>query len=813
MTQEEINHIEILDNDTLNKKIILIPLDLNKKGNFKDSYYLREELMNLGFGSKGLNSLSNEDQELLKNNKSILFSIEANGFTNNDEIQDHYKKYWLIDKLYNSSDAVLILNYFQNNFQSTNSNLRLKINLEAHNILKTASKNSLTLLSNKLYQELNKKTDFNYSKTKIFKTIKKEVNKQSKKLNNRSSFLTKVFSKNNVTEVYYQNICNDLNIVLHVYQNKNTTYFEYTTLEKVKERTGLSLNEQPFVVFKKNNKWIKSELKIDFSYNDGICSKNETVSIEEQEHFKTRIKEFIDFSYLSKTQKDYYQIEKSVKKILENEFYKDVKLKVVTWIEPQDNEYSPNRYIDDRYNTKGVSLFQSKSLQNFQTSQHADILIDIKISKGGKISISNKVNPKYLKQYEAKWVKEAKLRGLEVNIPELRRRVHRDIENLAKAADELSFYTKFIQNTKALFHDNIASYVEGIAATQKIAKNVWDVGIINEDTWHTNGEFAEQHKKWPEYCQFHPVIGGIEDGVIDEIVGIPMAIKGVYELVVDEEKQEAFKNIFTKDGLGNLYEGLKQEVKDTYNDSEKREHFGGKTTVSVVSMMSGAGLFSTIKKLDDVVDVTSDLEKVIPDAKTTKFLDDFRKADRHVDTDKALKEITEEVGGENLSDAVDELTDLAENATNKGKKYSWKEVKAFFKRGNDFNAKSKDLRWYDNNEIWMTHPTKKYPKGHKFEGKPRRYRLDSWDINGDGKIVSRKATDLDKIKTRTFENYCREIGEKYLPGSKIANPDIGDKLFGKYYLEIPDVNLNFSKLDEYIKIAEKYKVIIIFKPE
>lgn len=72
MTQEEINHIEILDNDTLNKKNILIPLDLNKKGNFKDSYYLREELMNLGFGSKGLNSLSNEDQELLKNNKNIL---------------------------------------------------------------------------------------------------------------------------------------------------------------------------------------------------------------------------------------------------------------------------------------------------------------------------------------------------------------------------------------------------------------------------------------------------------------------------------------------------------------------------------------------------------------------------------------------------------------------------------------------------------------------------------------------------------------------------------------------------------------------
>ena len=119
---------------------------------------------------------------------------------------------------------------------------------------------------------------------------------------------------------------------------------------------------------------------------------------------------------------------------------------------------------------------------------------------------------------------------------------------------------------------------------------------------------------------------------------------------------------------------------------------------------------------------------------------------------------------------------------------------------------------YENNEIWMTHPTKVYPKGHKFAGKPKRFRLDSWD-KGAGMIVSRKATNLAEINKDTFIKYCNEISEKYPPGSKIANSEIGDKLYGKYYLEIPDTNLKFDKIDEYKKIAENLSVELIFKPE
>ena len=81
------------------------------------------------------------------------------------------------------------------------------------------------------------------------------------------------------------------------------------------------------------------------------------------------------------------------------------------------------------------------------------------------------------------------------------------------------------------------------------------------------------------------------------------------------------------------------------------------------------------------------------------------------------------------------------------------------------------------------------------------------------KIIFRIATNLSEINEDTFKRYCKEISEKYSPGSKIANEGIGDKLFGKYYLELPESNLKFDKINEYKKIAKDLGVKLIFKPE
>ena len=789
------------------KKILILPLDVNKKGNFSDAYYLKEDLIPQGFGSKGLNNLAEEEKNLLRKEEAFPFYYEANSFVNNEETINHYKKFWLTNSIYRSNDASLVFSYKQNSGENTNDALFLKVNLYAYEELRNASKSTLQNLSHKLHTELNQKNDFNYSQERILTTLEQEIIMQRKDLENKNSFLTKIFQKNNVTAIFYQNTCNSKTITLYAYKNQNTIYFEYSTTAIAKETTGLALDEKPFIAFKKNNKWFKSELKIDFLYNNGICPDGNIVSAEEINDFNEKIVEHIDFSYLNKTQQEYYQIEKEVKKTLNNPFYKDVKLNVTTWIEPQTNEYPKNVYLDGKI-PSNIQLFSSKIFKNFEENKPADITIDIKVFKNGKIVIQNKVNPNYLKEFEDKWKSEAKKRGLEVNIAALRKQVHLDIENLARENKELSFYEKFIQSTKALLFENIGSYVEAIAATQKIGKNVWAQGTINESTWHTTEEFATENKQWPKYCQFSPVIAGVEDGVIDEIVGIPMAIKGVYEIVIDEEKQKGLKAMFTKDGMVNLYEGLKTEVKDTYNDPEKGEHFVGQTTVSVISMMSGVGLFSKVKKLDEVVETATDLEKVIPDAKTTKFLDKVKKTERHVETDKAIKELTEEVGGERLSEAVEELTDLTENAVKNGKKFTWQEIKAFFKRGNDFNEKVRllDPPKYDFHEITVEHI---------IDGKPKKFRLDSY--NEGLEIVSRKATDFDNIKLSTFEGYLKELKKKYPEGSKITAPKypyLKDKVLkGKLKLEVPESNKLSTKLKEFQELSKKYEIEIIFEKE
>jgi hypothetical protein len=64
---------------------------------------------------------------------------------------------------------------------------------------------------------------------------------------------------------------------------------------------------------------------------------------------------------------------------------------------------------------------------------------------------------------------------------------------------------------------------------------------------------------------------------------------------------------------------------------------------------------------------------------------------------------------------------------------------------------------------------------------------------------------LSEIEFSTFERYCKEIKEKYPVGSKIARKEdgLGDTLKGEYFLEIPESNLNFNKINEYIKFAKE----------
>ena len=97
--------------------------------------------------------------------------------------------------------------------------------------------------------------------------------------------------------------------------------------------------------------------------------------------------------------------------------------------------------------------------------------------------------------------------------------------------------------------------------------------------------------------------------------------------------------------------------------------------------------------------------------------------------------------------------------------------------------------------------------------------MDSYDLIKK-EIVSRKATDLEKIKLETFEGYLKELKSKYPIGEPINAPKYGERLKGKILegkqiLEIPESNRKFSKIQEYIDLAksDKYKIEIRFRPE
>ena len=200
------------------------------------------------------------------------------------------------------------------------------------------------------------------------------------------------------------------------------------------------------------------------------------------------------------------------------------------------------------------------------------------------------------------------------------------IEDFKKAGNtDGSIFQRFITGVNELIYKKIGGYVEAIAVSQKIAKNVWEEGTINKSTWHSTGDEASEHNQWPSYAQIHPLTGGGVDGVIDEIVGIPMAIKGVYGIMTDAQQREALKGLFTKEGMSALISGLIKEADDIANDEERAQHFASQTTVSVAAAFTGIGLITKTGKVGEVLETaTQGVKNGIKNSKVAKVLTDLR---------------------------------------------------------------------------------------------------------------------------------------------------------------------------------------------
>lgn len=121
-------------------------------------------------------------------------------------------------------------------------------------------------------------------------------------------------------------------------------------------------------------------------------------------------------------------------------------------------------------------------------------------------------------------------------------------------------------------------------------------------------------------------------------------------------------------------------------------------------------------------------------------------------------------------------------------------------RGNRYNQTVKDADIYPYHEI------------HLENGK----KLDSYDLLA-GEIISRKATDLDKITEETYRKYLSEFSDKYSVGTTIRSnkyPELdGLKLEGEYILEIPSTNAALDNIEYFEDIANEYNVKLRFTEE
>ena len=293
------------------------------------------------------------------------------------------------------------------------------------------------------------------------------------------------------------------------------------------------------------------------------------------------------------------QITKAVQAKLENKFFETVKLCV---------NISSSTGSTRNILTSGLTRCED-----------AELRIDIKIdAKSGEVVTSITQSENYLSPYVSALQREADSRGIKVSVESLRQQVLNDLRSKEVSH---TFFDVLADKLKPLLSDKVATFVESVQASQKIVKNIWEHGEINKSTWYSKDS---EHSQWPVYSQFHPLAGGVTDGVIDEMVGLPMACKDIYHLMSDEEQRAAFAQVFTKAGMNQMWEALKTEATETLNDTERLQHFGSKTVVQVSTVLTGG-----VSKAGAILTISKQVADNALPPKITKFIDKIRKLERY----------------------------------------------------------------------------------------------------------------------------------------------------------------------------------------
>ena len=519
----------------------------------------------------------------------------------------------------------------------------------------------------------------------VFKTI--GVNTDLAYGNTEKGRLETYLKKNGIQSFVYKNFCG-VNTRFAIQGTIINGWLELKRIDptQISNLTGINADlKDSMLLLKQNDSW--SEASLFISKTGKPCNATDSpITGDEIETINQEVTRYLNYQNQKGNEKLFTEISDEIVKKLSNDFYKDVKIQVNLSIY-EDSKSTPDyKPVIDSPNQEGSFSINTNTVPAYvgkftNTDENPEVFLNINIDKKGKVSIHQKLAPDYLKANTTFWENEIKNRGIEriVHLEDLRQQV---IEDFESEETKQSFFKNFIQNTKALLNENVGSYVEAIQATQKVAKNVWDDGQMPKDTWLSSDP---SHQKWPAYMQLNPLIGGATDGVIDEIVGIPMAIKGIYGIATEEEQRKALLNLFTADGASQLIDGLKEDAKATLNDDDRLLHFGAQTTVSVGATLLGIGLFTKAGKVGEVLDEITDKLSNFLNPRTVKAIEELKDEIKYLPENKSeIPEFLEvRTNTENFLKKTEPeiLDDLAED------------LSKIVSKGEDFNilAKARNL--------------------------------------------------------------------------------------------------------------------------
>jgi hypothetical protein len=199
----------------------------------------------------------------------------------------------------------------------------------------------------------------------------------------------------------------------------------------------------------------------------------------------------------------------------------------------------------------------------------------------------------------------------------------------------------------AKIREFFTSHAKAIQITGKVGKNIWEESTIPNGVWYSQGEGREYYKGSFEVPN---IPSGVVDGVIGEVLSMPIMIKTAGEIVLNKEKAQAFGAIFTADGFTKMLKGIKDDFVESMQDEEKRPYTISKTTVEVGSMFLGTGWVKGANKAGKEVagETVEALQKIpggvkiaegIPASKIKKLTEQLQKLTEKADSDKIVDRI------------------------------------------------------------------------------------------------------------------------------------------------------------------------------